>query len=100
MQPSRHWPPCSEGRFHPDPLSAIAQSTPKNRILQVDAGATRLGRSWEGTKTYGWDNEFGKPQNVEVPAFAASEYLVSNKEFLEFMEAGGYNTQRFWSEEG
>lgn len=100
MQPSHHWPPCTEGRFHPDPRSAIAESTPKNRILPVDAGTTRLGRSWEGTNTYGWDNEFGKEQRIEVLAFGASEFMVSNKEFLAFVEDAGYTTPEYWSEEG
>jgi 5-histidylcysteine sulfoxide synthase/putative 4-mercaptohistidine N1-methyltranferase len=100
MQHSSHWPSCTEGRFHPYPTSAVAQGTPKNTIIPIAAGETRLGRSWEGTKTYGWDNEFGKEEQQHVPAFGASEYLVSNKEFHDFIEAGGYSTQRYWSEEG
>jgi 5-histidylcysteine sulfoxide synthase/putative 4-mercaptohistidine N1-methyltranferase len=100
MQPSHYWPTCTEGRFHPDANSSVAQSVPQNSLVAVDKGVTRLGRSWEGTATYGWDNEFGKVQNVEVPAFAASEYLVSNKEYLDFVLNGGYKTQEYWSEEG
>jgi len=73
---------------------------PSNRLLPVEKGTTRLGRSWATTKTYGWDNEFGIEKHVEVPAFAASEFLVSNYEFLVFVRAEGYLTQRFWSEEG
>merc|ERR1719199_958210 len=100
MQRSNHWPRCTEGRFHPDSASAIAQGTPKNSLVPIASGVTRLGRSWDDTATYGWDNEFGTVQMAEVPAFSASEYLVSNKEFLEFIEVGGYNTQKYWSEEG
>jgi len=38
---------------------------------------------------YGWDNEYGK--HVEkVKAFSATKYLISNGEFLKFVEAGGY----------
>jgi len=100
MQSSNHWPRCTEGRFHPDSNSSIAKGTPQNSLVPVAPGVTRLGRDWEGTSTYGWDNEFGKVQMVEVPAFSASEYLVSNKEFFEFIEAGGYSTQKYWSEDG
>jgi 5-histidylcysteine sulfoxide synthase/putative 4-mercaptohistidine N1-methyltranferase len=100
MQSSHHWPLCTEGRFHPNPESEAAQSVPKNSLIPIPAGSTRLGRSWEGTKTYGWDNEFGNTSYVEVPEFAASEYLVSNKEFLEFIQEGGYTNEKYWSEEG
>jgi putative 4-mercaptohistidine N1-methyltranferase len=52
------------------------------------------------TKTWGWDNEFGHEQHLNVPAFKASKFLVSNAEFYDFVEAGGYQTERYWSEEG
>ncbi|MBN2250061.1 MAG: putative 4-mercaptohistidine N1-methyltransferase, partial [Campylobacterales bacterium] len=48
---------------------------------------------------YGWDNEYGE-HTCEVPGFKASKYLVSNQEFLEFVEDRGYETSSFWSEEG
>ena len=35
-----------------------------------------------------------------VDEFRASQYLVSNQEFLAFVEAGGYQEDRLWSEEG
>ena len=35
-----------------------------------------------------------------VPTFEASKYLITNKEFLEFIEAGGYNKADLWTEEG
>jgi len=35
-----------------------------------------------------------------VPAFEASKYLITNSEFLEFVKAGGYETQNFWSKDG
>jgi len=94
------FPLCDQGRFHRDPKSLVAQSTPPNRLIPIPAGTTRLGRAWEGTTTYGWDNEFGRESHREVPAFAASEFLVSNREFLDFVEAGGYSKKDYWSEEG
>jgi putative 4-mercaptohistidine N1-methyltranferase len=48
---------------------------------------------------YGWDNEYGH-HHADVEEFKASQFLVSNSEFLEFVEAGGYLTDAFWSEEG
>ena len=38
--------------------------------------------------------------SCRVPAFEASKYLITNSEFLEFVKAGGYETQDFWSNDG
>ncbi|MGL4206566.1 MAG: putative 4-mercaptohistidine N1-methyltransferase, partial [Aeromonadaceae bacterium] len=46
-----------------------------------------------------WDNEYGQ-QQVELAPFQASRMLVSNAEYLGFVEAGGYGERRWWSEEG
>ncbi len=35
-----------------------------------------------------------------VPAFDASQYLVSNREFLGFIKANGYEQREYWSDEG
>ena len=35
-----------------------------------------------------------------VPEFQASQYLVTNGEFLEFVESGGYQKREFWTKEG
>ena len=48
---------------------------------------------------YGWDNEYGK-YSVNVEDFLASRYLVSNAEFLDFVKAGGYTQEEFWTSEG
>jgi len=100
IRPSATFPLCEHGRFNKSPNSAAAESMSANRLVPIEKGTTRLGRSWEGTQTYGWDSEFGEVSHLEVPAFAASEFLVSNKEFLDFVEAGGYSTSRYWSAEG
>ena len=42
---------------------------------------------------YGWDNEFGEHQ-VEIDAYRASRYLVTNREFYEFVEDKGYSDRR------
>ena len=35
-----------------------------------------------------------------VPEFEASQYLVTNEEFLEFVNEGGYSRQELWTDEG
>lgn len=71
---------------------------PENKLLDVPGGIVRLGKS-ENARYYGWDNEYGRHE-VEVAPFKASQYLVSNREFLKFIEAGGYHTPEYWTEEG
>jgi putative 4-mercaptohistidine N1-methyltranferase len=53
----------------------------------------------ESNETYGWDNEYGQLP-IEVNDFYASQYLVSNQEFMQFVDAGGYQTPSFWTQEG
>jgi formylglycine-generating enzyme required for sulfatase activity len=44
---------------------------------------------------FGWDNEFSSI-TVEVPAFSIDRYNVTNRDFLEFVEAGGYSSSSWW----
>ena len=71
---------------------------PNNEMLEVDATRVVLGKpnAWP---TFGWDNEYGKDQR-EVSSFKASKYLISNGEFFQFVQAGGYEQRRYWSESG
>ncbi|HET8646316.1 MAG TPA: SUMF1/EgtB/PvdO family nonheme iron enzyme, partial [Vicinamibacteria bacterium] len=66
--------------------------------VDVPAGLARLGRP-RGGPGFGWDNEFPAAE-VEVPAFAIESTPVRNRDFLEFMEDGGYERQDLWTEEG
>lgn len=71
---------------------------PENTLITVPQGEVILGKSVDDP-WYGWDNEYGH-HRAAVEEFKASQFLVSNDEFLEFVEAGGYLTDAFWSEEG
>jgi len=71
---------------------------PENELVPVPGGKVVLGKQ-EGHPLYGWDNEYGHHE-AQVEGFAASKYLVSNREFLAFVEAGGYREERWWTEEG
>jgi putative 4-mercaptohistidine N1-methyltranferase len=64
----------------------------------VAGGKVVLGKS-RNHPLYGWDNEFGHHESV-VRDFKASRYLVSNREYLEFVEADGYTVRDYWTEEG
>jgi len=71
---------------------------PRNELLHVKGTEIKIGKDTDGD-FFGWDNEYGL--HVEkVEDFKASKYLVSNGEFLEFIKAGGYENDEFWSNEG
>jgi len=75
-----------------------AGEPPVNELVPVAGGRVMLGKAKDHT-LYGWDNEFGKHE-AEVSGFRASRYLVSNREFLDFVEAGCYLDRQWWSDEG
>jgi 5-histidylcysteine sulfoxide synthase/putative 4-mercaptohistidine N1-methyltranferase len=75
-----------------------AGEPPKNELVPVTGGIVALGKPGDHA-LYGWDNEYGS-HVAEVTPFAAGRYLVSNREFLEFVEAGGYCDRQWWTEEG
>jgi 5-histidylcysteine sulfoxide synthase/putative 4-mercaptohistidine N1-methyltranferase len=75
----------------------VAQA-PENQLLAVNGQQQCLGKQ-TSDQTYGWDNEYGQ-LSVNVDDFKASKYLVSNQEYLEFMEEGGYQKPVYWCDEG
>lgn len=70
----------------------------ENELLHVPGGVVKMGKKRDDD-LYGWDNEYGTYEE-EIEDFKASKYLVSNGEFLEFLEDGGYKNNDYWSEEG
>ncbi|WDD98562.1 5-histidylcysteine sulfoxide synthase [Thalassomonas actiniarum] len=87
LTPSEQWQAC--------PYSGDA---PQNTLVAVTGKTVHLGKA-DSDHTYGWDNEYGQAE-LEVRDFQASRYLVSNQEFLGFVEAGGYDNPAYWNEEG
>jgi ergothioneine biosynthesis protein EgtB len=92
--------------LHQLPLDKkVVQGEPQNpdsapvvhRMVEVPAGVATLGLR-RGSENFGWDNEY-EAHTVDVPAFAIDQYKVTNRQYLEFMAAGGYETRRFWSDD-
>jgi 5-histidylcysteine sulfoxide synthase/putative 4-mercaptohistidine N1-methyltranferase len=73
-------------------------AAPQNELLPVAGGRVVLGKS-KDHPLYGWDNEFGR-QEHDVWDFLASRYLVSNQEYLGFVEDRGYEQEEYWTPEG
>lgn len=87
VKPHPAWQPCLD-----------SGDAPANELVAVPAGRVTLGKPRNADR-YGWDNEYGT-HVAEVSDFRASRHLVSNSEFLAFVEDGGYTQDAFWEEEG
>ncbi len=87
VTPHPAWPAC-----------ATSGEAPQNRLVAIPEGEVRLGKD-RSAAVYGWDNEYGLHE-AHVPAFEASQFLVSNQEFMEFVADNGYATNGYWEAEG
>jgi ergothioneine biosynthesis protein EgtB len=76
----------------------LGAEPPARRTVTIPAGVATLGARREGI-TFGWDNEFAELQ-VDVPEFEVDVHSITNADFLEFIDAGGYHARELWTEEG
>ncbi len=65
------------------------------RMIPVPAGQVNLGLA-RGSEEFGWDNEY-EAHTVSVPAFEIDQYKVTNRQYLEFVAADGYETRAYWN---
>jgi len=74
---------------------------PSNQLVPIPGGKVFISKESLGPDLYGWDNEYGS-ETKELRAFEVSQMLVSNAEYLQFVEAGGYTPagRKWWSNEG
>ena len=75
----------------------LAQRPVVQRMVAIPAGVATLGLL-RSSETFGWDNEH-EAHAADVPAFAIDQYKVTNRLYLDFMAAGGYETRGFWRDE-
>jgi ergothioneine biosynthesis protein EgtB len=78
---------------HSESLQLTA-SPVAHQMIEIPEGRVTLGLS-RASGEFGWDNEF-EARRVNVPAFSIDKYKVTNRQYLEFIEAGGYETREFW----
>jgi len=74
-----------------------ASPIPPTRVV-IPAGVATLGADRDRIP-FGWDNEFDE-HRIEVPVFDVDALNVTNAEYLEFVEAGGYRRKDLWSADG
>lgn len=82
--------------FKPRPAPKQATEKTAARFLEVPGGTYKIGFTGEG---FCFDNELGVHE-VLVEDFEIMNRLVTNGEYLEFMQDGGYSDFRHWLDEG
>jgi gamma-glutamyl hercynylcysteine S-oxide synthase len=73
----------------------VAGTAVHNEPVLLAGGPVRLGAT-RGSIRFGWDNEFGH-LDTHVADFFLDRLNVTNAEFLEFVDAGGYRQPHLWS---
>lgn len=93
------WPAYHPSASQPSPVvPAEGIDYPINEMRAVPAQTVVLGKPLD-YPSFGWDNEYGR-KVIEVQAFKATTFKVTNGEFLAFVKSGGYSTPKYWSTEG
>jgi ergothioneine biosynthesis protein EgtB len=72
------------------------ESNTRENYIEMDEGIYEIGFRGEG---FSFDNELC-PHKVYLHPFRFQDRLVTNREYLEFMEEGGYLRFNFWLSEG
>jgi ergothioneine biosynthesis protein EgtB len=84
-------PAPSSGAWRPAGDGAAVAS-----LVPFAGGVTHVGHEGE---SFAFDNE--KPAHpAQVPAFSLQDRLVTNRDYLEFVDAGGYEDYRHWLSDG
>ena len=78
--------------FHSADASRPERSVAPQRFIEFDEAIQMIGH--EGAN-FSYDNESPRHRALVLP-FSLSNRLITNGEYLEFMEAGGYSRPEFW----
>ncbi|CAB9522563.1 Hercynine oxygenase [Seminavis robusta] len=103
VQTPTNWPPmhpsATEQKSYPPVTSNPVEGKdyPPNKMIPVNQGAVDLGKPAD-FPSFGWDNEYGE-RNVSVPPFQASEHMITNGEYYQFVQEGGYRNRQYWCED-
>lgn len=82
--------PIADPRWQPRPAST------ERSTIDIEAGPRRIG--WTGSG-FAFDNELGAHDQF-IEAFEIDTAVVCWRDYLSFIEAGGYADQRLWSPQG
>jgi ergothioneine biosynthesis protein EgtB len=74
----------------------LASEHPKENYIEIPEGIYEVGYNGDG---FCFDNELER-HKVYLQAYSVMDRLITNQEYLEFMEAGAYDNFKFWLQEG
>jgi iron(II)-dependent oxidoreductase len=75
----------------------VEAPAPAQEWIEVPGGRATLGVDRDRV-VFGWDNEF-PARAADVEAFRMERFDVTNAQFLEFVDAGGYTDSKWWRPE-
>ena len=78
------------------PNNRDSQFSSSNKFIKMEGGIYQIGYDGEG---FCFDNEL-KRHKVFLNDFKISENLITNQEYVEFMNAGGYKNYNYWHADG
>ena len=76
--------------------NSAAVDTPTGEFISIKEALHDIGYDGNG---FCFDNELGR-HTVFLPAFKIAKDLVTNGQYLEFIEDGGYQEHEYWHAEG
>jgi len=79
-----------------DILNGISHPSSSAEYVAIEEGIYEIGFKGNG---FCFDNELGR-HRVYLPKYTIASRLVTNGEYLAFIEAGGYRDFKFWHAEG
>jgi ergothioneine biosynthesis protein EgtB len=74
----------------------LAEETPKMTFRSIKKGIHSIGHTGNG---FGFDNEFPRHEKL-IHGFEIASRLITNAEYMEFMQDGGYARPEFWLSDG
>mmetsp|Transcript_14630 Transcript_14630/g.40649 ORF Transcript_14630/g.40649 Transcript_14630/m.40649 type:complete len:969 (+) Transcript_14630:158-3064(+) len=100
VQEPKNWPPVHPSAYNDTRSSHPVEGVdyPSNKMIPVKSDTVDLGKP-ANFPSYGWDNEYGE-RTVGVPDFYASEHMITNGEYYQFVKEGGYRTEEYWCDDG
>ena len=87
--------PFAQKRRPADYRPVLAAPAPPVEWIEIPAGRATLGVKRDEIP-FGWDNELPSLA-VDVPPFAIERHDVTNARFLDFVNQGGYEDERWWT---
>eukprot|EP01064_Diplonema_japonicum_P028795 TRINITY_DN4505_c0_g1_i1.p1 TRINITY_DN4505_c0_g1~~TRINITY_DN4505_c0_g1_i1.p1 ORF type:complete len:758 (+),score=137.90 TRINITY_DN4505_c0_g1_i1:43-2274(+) len=105
VTPSDFWKPCPIRTPMSEPNTMVPVKGDRVTVgrgpqnTSEPGGDTETGKNSDSNKIFGWDVDHGT-YTTNVADFEASKFLVSNDEFLQFMNAGGYQNDAYWTKDG